>query len=210
MARPLVTLALLLSTSLLACTSGTGDVPGPGCTSIQTTSELSFDPKPPAGTTTETLCLGRAPTVSTKGEAECIALHATKATACACDANQGLQAVSAAHRDAVGKFFDKATGTSVVASCVCEVKQLTSDDGAAYAACIKDPATPVVDANGKPVSGYCYVDPGNTATSPELVKDCAASEKQAMRFVGGAGTPQADDISVMVICETDICDAASQ
>jgi hypothetical protein len=210
MTRALVTLALLLSTSLFACTSGTGDVPGPGCTSIQTTSELPFDPQAPAGTTTETLCLSRAPTVSTKGEGACIALHATKATSCSCPADQGLQAVSAAHEDAVGKFFDKATGTAVVASCVCEVKQLTSDDGASYAACIEDATTPVVDPNGKAVNGYCYVDPGNTATNAELVKDCAATEKQAMRFVGRPGTLQAGDISVVVLCETDICDAASE
>ena len=42
MLRRLLTLALLLPSCLLACSSGSGDIPGPGCTSVQTTTPLSF------------------------------------------------------------------------------------------------------------------------------------------------------------------------
>lgn len=204
MMRRLLTLTFVLSPSLFACSSGTGDIPGPGCTSVQTSTEFTFLSPTPPGATETTLCLPRAPTASTKGEAQCLALHATKAAgaACICPADQGLQPVSAKHKNAVGQFHE---GTP---SCVCEIKQLTSDDPS-YGACTQDPKTPV-DAASHPVNGYCYVDGNNDGHNVELVKQCATTPQQAIRFVGRPGTHQTDDLSILVICETDICEEPAE
>jgi hypothetical protein len=213
MMRHLLALAsCFLSCSLLACSSGTGDIPGPGCTSVQSTHELSFSPAMAAGAGDALQCLERAPTVSTKGEATCLALHGSKATgaACTCPADQGLQPVSDKHKNAVGKFVDPSTGASVTASCVCEVKQLTSDDGQAFNACKQDPKDPVVDAAMKPVNGYCYVDADNVVDSPEVLSDCPSTERRGIRFVGRPATQAADDISVVVICEALDCETADE
>ena len=207
MMRRVLALALLLPSCLLACSSATGDIPGPGCTSIQTTTEVSFPAAMAPGSADTTVCLGRAPTVSAKAEAECIALLGTRnAGTCSCPVDQGLQDVTAAHKNAVGKFFDTTRGTSVAAGCVCEIKQLTADDAAGLAACTKDAISPLLDSNHQAVNGYCYVDPGkNTSANPELVKDCAAGEKRAMRVVGSPAAQRPDDISVVIICSSEEC-----
>src|SRR4051794_15995082 len=96
MRHALALASCVLSCSLLACGGGTGDIPGPGCTSVQSTHELTFPPPQGTGAGDTVQCLERAPTVAANGEAACLALHGSKATgaACTCPADQGLQPVS--------------------------------------------------------------------------------------------------------------------
>ena len=204
----LLALTLLLPLPLLACSSGGGDIPGPGCTSIQTSTDVTFSPPMAAGSGELTQCLGHAPSLSREGLVTCVALHATRApaSACACPADQGLQSVTAEHKNAIGKFLDSKTGTRVAASCVCEVKQLAASNAAELAACEQDGTNPVLDGAGQPINGYCYIDPENDPSSnPEIVSKCASSERRGIRFVGRPAVQQPDDISVELICVQESC-----
>ena len=206
MMRRLLILGLLLPSCLLACGSGTGDIPGPGCTSVQTTTPLAF-PDATAAKHGDTLqCLSRAPTVSTSAAPDCLALLGTSATACTCPADQGLQDVTAQHKNAVSQLF-KSNGITTVPSCVCEIKQITSADAAGLGACQKDPTDPVVDASKQPVNGYCYVDAEDPVVNPALLADCAASEKRGLRFVGRPATRGASDVATVVVCSSEDCSA---
>jgi hypothetical protein len=59
-------------------------------------------------------------------------------------------------------------------------------------ACQQDASTVPIDATTKnPVNGWCYVDPGqNIHSNADIVKDCPATEKRLIRFVGN-GNPEA-------------------
>ncbi len=121
-----------------------------------------------------------------EGAASAVAFLSLRATdaACACPADQGLQDVSAEHQGAASKLFESKTGTTVEATCVCEVKQLTVSDPAALTACKQEFNFPVLDSNGQPVNGYCYVDEEDSTSNPEVVSRCSSGQKRAIRFVG--------------------------
>lgn len=204
MMRRLLTLALLLPSCLLACSSGTGDIPGPGCTSVQTMTPLSFPDSTAAKHGDTMQCLSRAPTVSTSAAADCLALLGTSATTCTCPADQGLQDVTANHKNAVAELFKSFPG-GAMPSCVCEIKQLTSADAPGLSACLQDPMDPVVDAGKKPVNGYCYVGDDNPAVNPELLADCPTNQKRGLRFVGRPATREAMDLAAVVVCSTEDC-----
>ncbi|MEO5731579.1 MAG: hypothetical protein ABI134_19985 [Byssovorax sp.] len=204
----LLALTLLLPFPLLACGGGGGDIPGPGCNSVQTSVDVTFSPPMTAGSGDLTQCLGRAPSISAEGAASCIALHATRATgsACACPENEGLQKVSAEHKSAVGKFLDPKTGAKVEASCVCEVKQLlTASDPGGLAACQKEVKNPVLTSAGQPVHGYCALDPARPEINIDLLSSCASGQKGGIRFVGRPAVQQPDDLSVVLLCATEDC-----
>jgi hypothetical protein len=203
MMRRLLTLALLLPSCLLACGSGTGDIPGPGCTSVQTETPLAF-PDSTAAKHGDTLeCSTRSPTIAANGKADCLALLGTSAAACSCPADQGLQDVTADHKNAAAVLF-KSSG-SAVPSCVCEIKQITGDDAAGLAACLQETMDPVVDASMKPVNGYCFVADANPKANPQLLADCPADQKQGLRFVGRPATHEATDVAAVVVCSTEQC-----
>lgn len=209
-------LALLLPTSLLACfgSSGPGPDPGATCAAIDILHQLKYAAPMSPGSVDTLLCLGREPSVSATAEAECVAFHGSKATggACSCPADQGLQDVSAAHKDAAAEFLNRATDTSGVAGCVCEIKQLTKDDGDRYSACSGVATSPVVDVGGHPVNGYCYVGPPGSHSSdafagnPALLKSCTSTQLSALRFVGRPATQEATDLRVEVTCTSLPCD----
>ena len=204
----LLALTLLLPFPLLACGGGGGEIPGPGCNSAQTSDDVAFSPPMAAGSGELTQCLARAPSISADGSASCVALHATRATggACACPENEGLQNVSAEHKNAVGKFLDTKTGMKVEASCVCEVKQLLSaSNPAGFTACEQEVKNPVLTSTGQPVNGYCYIDPERPDTNIELLGSCAGSQMRGVRFVGRPAVQQPDDLSVVLICATEDC-----
>lgn len=195
-------LVSLFSLPLLACNS-TGDIPGPGCSSTQTSIKIAFSPPMTEGSGELTQCLPQAPSLSTDGVAASVAFHVTQATgsACACPADQGLQDVSAERQSAASKFFDSQTGTIAKASCVCEVKQLTASDAAGLTACKQDIKNPVLDSAGKPVNGYCYVDAEEASSNPEVLSRCSSGQERAIRFVGRPATREADDLMVFLILE---------
>jgi Tfp pilus assembly protein PilW len=193
-------LTSLLTLPLLAC-GNVGDVPGPGCSSTQTSTKIAFSPPMTEGSGQFTQCLEQVPGLSTDGTAESVAFHVTQAPSntCACPAAQGLQPVSAERQSAADKFFNSQTGTIAKASCVCEVKQLTASDGAALTACKQEIKNPVLDSAGQPVNGYCYVDADDASSNPEIVGHCSSFQKRAIRFVGRPATQEADDILVFLI-----------
>ena len=160
MMRRLFPFALLLPSALLACSSGTGDIPGPGCTSVQTTTPLAFPDSmaPKHGDILQ--CLARVPKLASGNTPDCLALLGTSDAACTCPADQGLQDVTAAHKNAVATLFK--TNGSGVPSCVCEIKQITGADAPALAACLQQTMDPVVDASMKPVNDLTIV-PGRPA-----------------------------------------------
>jgi hypothetical protein len=205
----LLALTLLLPFPLLACGGGGGgEIPSPGCNSVQSSADVAFSPPMTAGSGELTQCLDRAPSVSDGGSVSCIALHATRATgaACACPENEGLQSVSAEHKNAVGKFLDTKTGTKVEASCVCEVKQLLrASNPEGLTACEQEVKNPVLTSAGQPVNGYCYIDSDRPDTNAELLSKCASSQMRAIRFVGRPAVQQPDDLSVVLICATEDC-----
>lgn len=199
----------LFSLPLLACNS-VGDLPGPGCSSTQTSIKIAFAPPMAEGSGEMAQCLPRAPSVAADGAASSVAFHATQATgsACSCPADQGLQDVSAEHQSAASKFFDSQTGTIAKASCVCEVKQLTASDMPGLTACKQEIKNPVLDSAGKPVNGYCYVDVEDGTSNPEVLANCASSQRRAIRFVGRPATREADDLLVFLVLEEEVCDTA--
>jgi hypothetical protein len=196
MMRRLLAVALLLPFPLLACSSGTGDIPGPGCKSIQTSKLVAFS-KVPAGQEFALQCIQRGPSLDATGAASCLAFHARASSgACDCPAADGLQKVSAEHKAAADQLFG-----SPVPGCICEVQQLT---GANRKACSSDASTPL-DAGSMDINGYCYVNGDNPDDNPELVAGCAASEKRALRFLGRAATRQMGDVGIAYICLTEDC-----
>lgn len=208
MMRRLFTLTLLFPVYLLACSSGTGDIPGPGCTSVQTITPLSFPDSmaPKHGDTMQ--CVSRAPTLSSSNAPDCLALLGTSAAACACPADQGLHDVTAEHKNAVAELF-KAAGAAVP-SCVCEIAQITGADAPGLAACLQQAMDPVVDASMKPVNGYCFVSDTNPKVNVELLADCPADAQQGLRFVGRPATKEASDVLAVVVCGTEDCPAPEE
>jgi hypothetical protein len=152
----------------------------------------------PAGDGFATQCMPRSPTVdATTGAASCGAFFGSAASgACDCAAADGLKAVSAARKQAVEQLFG-----ALAPGCVCEVEQLT---GANLQACVEQPGSPH-DAAGGELSGYCYVDGASPITNPDLLKDCAANEQRALRFLGRTAIHATGDLGIAYLCETDVC-----
>lgn len=196
MIRHLLALASLLPFPLLACSSGTGDIPGPGCQSIQTSTLVAFS-ELAAGDEFALQCFQRGPSVDSTGAASCIAFHArTSSSACDCPAADGLQKVSTEHKAAADELF-----ASQSPGCICEVQQLT---GASLKACVSDASIPQ-GTSGMELSGYCYVDGAAPDDNPALVKTCPAAEKRALRFLGRAAVHETGDIGIAYICQTENC-----
>ena len=153
-------------------------------------------------------CLPRQLKPDSMGQVQCLILEARNTAGMAagskCDAFcDGLQArthVDPAHQPAVAAAQADPTAKNAGWDCFCEIKQLKgkitpncidttmpTNELDACACSIADP--PIF--SGKPVDGWCYVDStSNPAVgNPNIVKNCPASEKRLVRFVGG-GNPQ--------------------
>jgi hypothetical protein len=196
MIRYLLTLALLLPISLVACGSGTGDIPGPGCQSVAEGDLISFA-ETPAGDAFALQCLASAPIPDAKGAATCGVFFARASSAgCDCAAADGLKVVPADLKVGVANLFG-----SLAPGCVCEVQQLAGKD---LQACVQEPGSPH-DAAGVELSGFCYADGAAPLTSPELLKDCAATEKRALRILGRPAIRQQGDVGIAYFCVTDAC-----
>lgn len=203
MMRRLLALAFFLPVPLLACSSGGGDIPGPGCKSIQSSEVVTLSTVP-AGSSYSLQCLAHAPNVDAKGAFSCVAFLARTASgACACDAAEGLGSVDTAHKAAADKLFASQPG-GATPGCLCEIQQITAADGANLKACTNT-ATAPLDTNGNEVNGYCFVDGEPTTSNPALVADCPSSEKRALRFVGRPSTLATGDVALGFICQADDC-----
>ena len=115
------------------------------------------------------------PPAAAGGVRPCVVVEATDDAPCNCD-TPGRSPVQFEHMCAVSAAMGS---SSMTWSCFCEVDQTT---GAAQTSCENDPQ-PMSSADG-----WCYVDDtGPVAVgNPELVKDCSASERRTIRFVGAA------------------------
>ena len=198
MMRHLLILTLLLPTSLLACGGGAGDIPGPGCQSVAEADLISFADTP-SGDAFTLQCLSSAPIPDSNGAATCKAFFARAASdGCDCAAADGLSAVPADLEVGITNLFG-----SLAPGCTCEIQQL---GGKNLQACAQEAGSPH-DAAGVEVSGFCYVDGAAPVTSPELLKDCAMTEKRALRVLGRPAIRQQGDIGIAYFCVTDSCAA---
>ena len=206
-------LAGLLSASLLAC-GCSGGVPIATCVPIETTSQISMAAPMTAQSGDATQCLSgprddETSSAVAMGGASCFALLGSKAAgACVCPADQGLMDATEAHKKAATGFTD-AMGARVDASCVCEIKQITNElaFAAAFKACTNDAKDPLLDADGKAVNGFCYLDPNAAGTNVSLLSDrgCKGDLPWGIRFVGRPATRLADDLSVSLVCTSNNC-----
>jgi hypothetical protein len=88
----------------------------------------------------------------------------------------------------------------------CEIIQAGDVSGgsnqAQLDACQQDSSAAPLDKSNNPVNGWCYVDPGQSLKSnADIVKDCPATEKRLIRFVGN-GNPQAGG-TLFITCTGD-------
>jgi hypothetical protein len=133
-------------------------------------------------------CLPRELSPDAKGQVPCLIIEASTVTGSkACDTSKARREVDSTHQAAV-----KVAQADITAdpnwNKFCEIVQTT---GAQLDACQQDASTVPLDASGKDVNGWCYVDPGqNIHSSADIVKDCPANEQRLIRFVGN-GNPSA-------------------
>lgn len=121
-------------------------------------------------------CLPRTLAVSDEGKVPCVILEVfdpPSGEACRCEGNGASPGRANPSPDVLAanpELRDQGT-------CTCEIAQL---DGAARASCLKDP-TPRPD-----IHGWCYVDPDQSQDPAqcELVKNCPATDKRIIRYVG--------------------------
>ena len=141
-------------------------------------------------------CLPRSLSPDAAGQVSCIILEARHVPGTPfCDpmksrrnlpeVNKAAKTVALADLSAVGQNWNQ----------FCEIIQTgnveAGSTNAQLLACQKDASAAPIDSNQKPVNGWCYVDPGqNMNSSADIVKDCPATEKRLIRFVGN-GNPDA-------------------
>jgi hypothetical protein len=127
----------------------------------------------------------------------CLLLEARNTTECNCDPNKARLKVSDLHQAAVRKANESPIAPKGGWSCFCEVTQAGDplhSSPEELTACQDDAGeVPLVKGgpkDGQPADGWCYVDATTTPPTgdPEIVKDCADTEKHLVRFVG-AGNP---------------------
>ena len=113
------------------------------------------------------------------GKLPCVMIEARKATGVCCDPKKGRFEVSDEHAQAkVAAQQDKLSQVNGF-NCFCEILPAKDE---AQRSCQND----IVPEEG--ADGWCYVDATTVPQTgnPELVKDCASSEKRLLRFVGNA------------------------
>jgi hypothetical protein len=139
-------------------------------------------------------CLPRELTPNANGQVPCLILEARKTGGMGtCDAAKARRDVQADHKSAI----DAAKAYPIAATAgwdtFCEIIQAgdpsANSPAEALTACQKDASpAPVIasgPSKGKPVDGWCYVDPQqNPESNPDIVKDCPATERRLIRFVG--------------------------
>lgn len=153
-------------------------------------------------------CLPRKLNPDTGGQVQCLILEARKtdgAHKADCDAFcdgktadklVARQHVSDDHKPAVDAAKADPIAATAGWDCFCEIQQLNNgeekdgkdvDPNDNFLDACQQDATNPPSLNGQAVDGWCYVEPpvGNEA----IVKDCPATEKRLVRFVG-AGNPQ--------------------
>ncbi|MCK6586019.1 MAG: hypothetical protein L6Q76_00385, partial [Polyangiaceae bacterium] len=148
-------------------------------------------------------CLQRKLIPNAKGEVSCVVLEARRvdeglAAACNQCAEPGRQPVSAAHKSIVTGAKQDPIAELSGWNCFCEIPQATNTDANGNPtdnlnACQHKIENPPLNANGEVVNGWCYVDAATPSTgNPEIVAQCADSEKRTLRFVGeGSAKPGA-------------------
>ncbi|MFT3773730.1 MAG: hypothetical protein QM820_50805 [Minicystis sp.] len=158
-------------------------------------------------------CLPRKLTPDNEGQVQCLILEARNTGGLHkddCDAfcdgmtSESLvarQHVQDDHKPAVEAAKADPIASSQNWDCFCEIKQLNNgpkndagkdtDGSDDYLnACQQDPAEPPL-LNSKQVDGWCYIDATSAPVvgNAEIVKNCPATEKRLVRFVGN-GNPQ--------------------
>jgi hypothetical protein len=129
-------------------------------------------------------CLSRTLTPDeVTGQVSCLVLEARK-TPGACECGAGRKAIALDHPAVQSTRQDLLFATQQW-NCYCEIEQKRGDDLAACQSAAPD-TNPVLNADKKPVDGWCYIDASTAPPigNPDVVAQCAASEKRVIRFVG--------------------------
>lgn len=139
-------------------------------------------------------CLPRTLTPDAAGQVSCLILEARNSGGqCSCDEKEARLPVSEEHKAAQKAAEQDEFAATAKWDCFCEIKQLDNGDAAAtnddeLKAC-QDDATNPPTYNGQNLNGWCYIDDGAGIGNPEIVKNCPATERRLVRFVG-AGNPK--------------------
>jgi hypothetical protein len=138
-------------------------------------------------------CLAQQLTPDPHGVVSCTIVEARNAGgACSCDPIRARRAVTPEHQGIIAAINASPSAKDAAWNCFCELVEAgdpTVSTPEELAACIGDPSeAPVVHGgkdDGKAANGWCYVDPSQSSkASDEIVKDCPATEKRVIRFVG--------------------------
>ena len=141
-------------------------------------------------------CLPRELTPDPKtSQVPCLILEASKVTGTPkCDTTKSRRDVKPENHAAIDVARDDLTADPGWNQ-FCEIIQAGDTTGgsnqAQLDACQQDASAAPIDSAMKAVNGWCYVDPGqNIKSNTEIVKDCPATERRLIRFVGN-GNPSA-------------------
>ena len=136
------------------------------------------------------LCLGRTITPEPDGSVPCVVVEARPrmdGETCDCsapgrsDVEPVLTGAVVERMAALGQCdAGNGPGSCKQALCLCNVAQAT---GEAQAACQND-SGPAPAANGAPADGWCYIDAARQIGNADIVKDCPATARRLLRFVG--------------------------
>jgi hypothetical protein len=155
-------------------------------------------------------CLPRTLTPDKLGEVPCLILEARntggKGT---CSLMNARQPVSADHKAAIDAAQAYPIYKTAKWDTYCEIIQTgdpVNSSPEELKACQTDSsAQPIImggKSNGANANGWCYVDPAqNSASNPDIVKDCPATEKRLIRFVGN-GNP-VGNATLFITCTGD-------
>jgi len=139
-------------------------------------------------------CLPRTLTPDAAGQVSCLILEARNSGGqCACDEKEARIPVSEEHQAAQKAAEQDEFAATAKWDCFCEIKQLDNGDEKAtnddeLKACQDDASNPPT-YNGQNLNGWCYIDDAAGIGNPEIVKNCPATERRLVRFVG-AGNPK--------------------
>ena len=145
-------------------------------------------------------CLPRSLTPNVDGNVACLVLEGRRSVDGTCDCNGAArQPVSAAHQPAVNEAMKKSIAIDAELDCFCEIPQLADEQ---LSACQNDANDDVV-ANGAPVDGWCYIDATSSPMvgNPELVEQCALTERRTIRLVGKGQATQG--ATVFLTCQAE-------
>jgi hypothetical protein len=144
-------------------------------------------------------CMARAPAIDLRNEVACLVISGRADPSCNCN-SPGLTDISQVNAVALDDVKQHKAAEGL--DCFCTVQQLTdaAGDPAGNACRSSEDTAPTV--NGKPIDGYCYVDPSAKLGNPKLVEHCPDTDRHLLRFVGDVTH---HDGALFIYCSATVC-----